>query len=685
MKLIKIIVDNFASYKHEEIDFNNYGNGPFLLCGENGAGKSTVIEMITVAIFNRCAITDSKGSGLDELITSGEDSFKIDFTFEQNGNEYEIIRERNKKSQKLKFFVNGEQQKGKLTEVQNMINSIVKLSYETFIDSVIIGQNKSSSFMEKSASERKSVFTEILGLDQYEVMESYVKDLKKELNSTIKFNQEKLSKLENIISNKDSFENELNNITFELPDIEKEISKYEKMLEKELSEKAVYEQMKKQQDMIKNRKNQIELKINSVNNNILKGKSILEELNSKVFTNKNYDNEIQTLREEVNNLRKNDREISNKKAEYNSEKNMNENTIKNIKNKGNRLKNYGEAICEFCGQQITEEYKSSHLSELLKQIKELKSKNEDLDNKISNLSNESSTMINDIRIKENKINTLIREKSEFEKIEIKKQNVNDKLNDLNNQLNELLNEKEEFNNVQEIDLEFKTFKDNEYRIKLNSLRNNYNIKSSRISVLNNELERIKNVINEYTLLKQENEDNKILYRRYEELQKAYSKDGIPALIIDSVIPQLEVEINKYLNILSDGKISMMFKTQDTNKSGNTKETLDIIVSDQAGNVRPYNLFSGGQKMRISVAMRIALSKMLATRNNTSIDFFFIDEAMSPLDEAGKSAFLDTINIISTMFPQIFVISHIDDIKEAFSKKLLVTNNPNEGSKIKLVK
>ena len=105
MKLIKIIVDNFASYKHEEIDFNNYGNGPFLLCGENGAGKSTVIEMITVAIFNRCAITDSKGSGLDELITSGEDSFKIDFTFEQNGNEYEIIRERGKKSQKLKLMI----------------------------------------------------------------------------------------------------------------------------------------------------------------------------------------------------------------------------------------------------------------------------------------------------------------------------------------------------------------------------------------------------------------------------------------------------------------------------------------------------------------------------------------------------------------------------------------------------
>ena len=116
MRLKKLIVNNFASYKDEIIDFESYGNGPFLLCGENGAGKSTIIEMITVAIFNRCNITDSKGAGLDELINSDAESFKIDLTFEQNGNNYEIIRERNKKSQKLKLFINGEQAKGKLTE-----------------------------------------------------------------------------------------------------------------------------------------------------------------------------------------------------------------------------------------------------------------------------------------------------------------------------------------------------------------------------------------------------------------------------------------------------------------------------------------------------------------------------------------------------------------------------------------
>ena len=130
MRLKKLIVNNFASYKDETIDFENYGNGPFLLCGENGAGKSTIIEMITVAIFNRCNIS----AGLDELINSDAESFKIDLTFEQNGNNYEIIRERNRKSQKLKLFSNGEQAKGKLTETQAMINSIVKLSYETFVN-----------------------------------------------------------------------------------------------------------------------------------------------------------------------------------------------------------------------------------------------------------------------------------------------------------------------------------------------------------------------------------------------------------------------------------------------------------------------------------------------------------------------------------------------------------------------
>ncbi len=685
MRLKKLIVNNFASYKDEIIDFESYGNGPFLLCGENGAGKSTIIEMITVAIFNRCNITDSKGAGLDELINSDAESFKIDLTFEQNGNNYEIIRERNKKSQKLKLFINGEQAKGKLTETQAMINSIVKLSYETFVDSVIIGQNKSSSFMEKSPTERKNVLVEILGLDIYTTLETYTKDLRKELKNKISFKEDKLESLSTLVSNKSNYENELNSISGSIFSLEADIKTYEELLEKELSEKAVYEQMKKQNDMMKNRKNQLANKITSIENNIKKGQEILVSLKVPDIDLEGFDLKVKTLKDKIVELRDTSRQFSDEKMKLQTENNINEKEINKIKEKGLRLKKYGEATCEFCGQNITSEYKEKHLAEMMKEMKNLRAINDNNNIAIKEYLEKVSNINFEIKDTELKIRKLQDDKNEVEKIEIKRKNVEEKINDLNNQLIEANKEKEELDLIQEVNLDFKTFKDYVYRDKLNFLRNEFNRNNARISVLNSELERIKENTDEYNKLKEEIKEDKVLLKRYELLQKAYSKDGIPALIIDSVMPQLEQETNKYLSILSDGKISIMFKTQDTNKSGNTKETLDIIVSDQSGNKRSYNLFSGGQKMRISLSMRIALSKMLANRNNTSIDFFFIDEAMSPLDEAGKSAFLDTINIISTMFPQIFVISHIDDIKEAFAKKLLVTNNPTDGSKVSLIK
>ena len=78
MIIKKIIVDNYASYKHEVIEFDKLGNSPYLLCGNNGSGKTTIIEMITTALFNRCRGVDQKGAGMDELIHTGCDSFKIE-------------------------------------------------------------------------------------------------------------------------------------------------------------------------------------------------------------------------------------------------------------------------------------------------------------------------------------------------------------------------------------------------------------------------------------------------------------------------------------------------------------------------------------------------------------------------------------------------------------------------------
>ena len=199
MIIKKIIVDNYASYKHEVIEFDKLGNSPYLLCGNNGSGKTTIIEMITTALFNRCRGVDQKGAGMDELIHTGCDSFKIELEFILNNIDYIIIRERNKKSQKLKLFINGEDKSGKLMETQQMINNIIKLDYDSFMDTVIIAQGQSASFMNKPPIERKKVIAQILDLNKYDILESYTKDIKKDLKSVLTIQDGKINELFNII------------------------------------------------------------------------------------------------------------------------------------------------------------------------------------------------------------------------------------------------------------------------------------------------------------------------------------------------------------------------------------------------------------------------------------------------------------------------------------------------------
>ena len=150
------------------------------------------------------------------------------------------------------------------------------------------------------------------------------------------------------------------------------------------------------------------------------------------------------------------------------------------------------------------------------------------------------------------------------------------------------------------------------------------------------------------------------------------------------MPKIENEINKYLNILSNGEIFIKFETQKIAKNGNLNETLDIIVSDSNGS-RPYERYSGGQRTRIDFAFHIGLAKFLTKQSGVNIDFFVIDEGLGTLDTDGRDSVLETIQNLNSIFKQIFIISHIDDIKESFATKILVTNNKDEGSKVNLLK
>jgi exonuclease SbcC len=110
---------------------------------------------------------------------------------------------------------------------------------------------------------------------------------------------------------------------------------------------------------------------------------------------------------------------------------------------------------------------------------------------------------------------------------------------------------------------------------------------------------------------------------------------------------------------------LRFETQREAKSGDsTIETLDIRISDEMG-TRDYELFSGGEAFRINFAIRVAISKVLARRAGARLQTLILDEGFGTQDVQGRERLVEAINAIQDDFEKIIVITHIDELKDAF--------------------
>lgn len=164
---------------------------------------------------------------------------------------------------------------------------------------------------------------------------------------------------------------------------------------------------------------------------------------------------------------------------------------------------------------------------------------------------------------------------------------------------------------------------------------------------------------------------------YDHLDVAFSRKGLQALIIENVLAELEEEANELLHRLSDGRMRLRFVTQRSAKTsrskGNEIETLDIEITDDVG-TRPYELFSGGEAFRISFALRIALSHLLARRSGTRLQTLILDEGFGSQDGKGRERIVEAIEAIKEDFEKIVVITHIDDLKDSFAHRVEVTKD-----------
>ena len=161
--------------------------------------------------------------------------------------------------------------------------------------------------------------------------------------------------------------------------------------------------------------------------------------------------------------------------------------------------------------------------------------------------------------------------------------------------------------------------------------------------------------------------------RHRTLERAFGKDGVPALLIEQALPQIEDKANELLDRLSDGNMSIRFATQTEyrdKKRDDLKETLDIQISDSAG-IRNYEMYSGGEAFRVNFAIRLALSKILAQRKGARLQTLVIDEGFGSQDTQGRQRLIEAINLVKQDFAKILVITHLDELKDAFPTRIEV--------------
>jgi exonuclease SbcC len=166
------------------------------------------------------------------------------------------------------------------------------------------------------------------------------------------------------------------------------------------------------------------------------------------------------------------------------------------------------------------------------------------------------------------------------------------------------------------------------------------------------------------------------------LERAFGRNGVQALLIEQALPIIEERANDLLDRLTGGEMRVTFSTQRQLKSRDAlAETLDIHIRDRRGD-RPYEMYSGGEAFRVNFAIRIALSRLLAQRAGARLQTLVVDEGFGSQDPEGRQRLIEAINMIQTDFATVLVITHIDELKDAFPVRIEVTKG-SEGSQIRV--
>ena len=170
-----------------QLDFEHFHTA--CLSGDNGQGKSALLDAITWALWGKARKATGQINPAPDLLRVGADEMRVEFVFDLDGNRYRVIRTylgiRRRTFLELHVLGTGNRQYLPLSatshsKTQHKISNVIGLDYDTFINSALLLQGRSDEFANRTPGERKEILARILNLGRYEELRRLASERVKE-------------------------------------------------------------------------------------------------------------------------------------------------------------------------------------------------------------------------------------------------------------------------------------------------------------------------------------------------------------------------------------------------------------------------------------------------------------------------------------------------------------------------
>ena len=197
MRPLKLTIAGFGPYAGtQELDFTSLGrSGLYLITGDTGAGKTTIFDAITFALFGEASGGDRSADMLRSKYTKDADPTFVELTFAYGGKEYTVRRNPEYERAKTKGTGTTKQLAGaqliypdghsvtKTKEVDQAVRDIIGLTREQFSQVAMISQGDFRKLLQADTKERQKIFRDIFGTGLYVSLQEQLKARAAELKA----------------------------------------------------------------------------------------------------------------------------------------------------------------------------------------------------------------------------------------------------------------------------------------------------------------------------------------------------------------------------------------------------------------------------------------------------------------------------------------------------------------------